>query len=65
MIARIQSTTAAVNDEIRRRYKAEIKEIFGSYARGNFHADSDLDLLVNFDFLNMGRNGRAPINSSA
>ena len=49
MIAEIQSTIAAEKDEIRRRYRAEIKGIFGSYARGDFHADSDLDLLVDFD----------------
>ncbi len=49
MIAEIQSTIAEAKDEIRRRYKAEIKGIFGSYARGDFHADSDLDLLVDFD----------------
>lgn len=53
MIAKIQSTIAAVNDEIRGRHKAEIKKIFGSYVRGDFHVDSDLDLLVNFDFLNI------------
>lgn len=49
MIAEIQSTIAAEAEEIRRRYRAEIKGIFGSYARGDFHADSDLDLLVDFD----------------
>ena len=49
MIAEIQNTIAAEKDEIRRRYKAEIKGIFGSYARGDFHAESDLDLLVDFD----------------
>ena len=49
MIAEIQSTIAAEKDEIRRRYRAEIKGIFGSYARGDFHANSDLDLLVDFD----------------
>ena len=49
MIAEIQNTIAAEKDEIRRRYRAEIKGIFGSYARGDFHADSDLDLLVDFD----------------
>ena len=38
-------------DEIRQKYKAEIKGIFGSYVRSDFHAhyDSDLDLLVDFD----------------
>ena len=49
MIAEIQSTIAEVKDEIRRRYRAEIKGISGSYAWGDFHADSDLDLLVDFD----------------
>ena len=49
MIAEIQNTIAAEKDEIRRKYRAEIKGIFGSYARGDFHADSDLDLLVDFD----------------
>ena len=49
MIAEIQSTIAAEKDEIRRKYRAEIKGIFGSYARGDFHADSDLDLLADFD----------------
>ena len=49
MIKEIQNTIAAEKDEIRRKYRAEIKGIFGSYARGDFHADSDLDLLVDFD----------------
>ena len=49
MIAEIQNTIAAEKDEIRQRYRAEIKGIFGSYARGDFHADNDLDLLVDFD----------------
>ena len=49
MIAEIQNTIAAEKNEIRRRYRAEIKGIFGSYARGDFHEDSDLDLLVDFN----------------
>ena len=49
MIAEVQKTIAEAKDEIRRRYRAEIKGIFGSYARDDFHADSDLDLLVDFD----------------
>ena len=48
-LAEIQKTLAASKDEIRREYKAEIRGIFGSYARGDVHADSDLDLLVDFD----------------
>ena len=49
MIAEIQDTVTEAKDEIRRRYRTEIKGIFGSYARGDFHADSDLNLLVDFD----------------
>ena len=49
MIEEIQKTIVEAKDEVRGRYKAKIKEIFGSYARGDFYADSDPDLLVNFD----------------
>ena len=38
-----------MQDVIRQRYKAEITGIFGSYTRSDFHTDSDLDLLVDFD----------------
>ena len=47
-VADIQKTIAEAKDNIRRDYKAEVKAIFGSYARGDNHADSDLDLLVDF-----------------
>ena len=49
MIEKLKKIVTEEKDEIRRQYKAEIKAIFGSYARGDFHADSDLDLLVDFD----------------
>lgn len=49
MIEEIQKTIAEAKDEIRQKYKAEVKGIFGSYARGDNHADSDLDLLADFD----------------
>ena len=49
MIEEIKKIVAEEKDEIRQQYKAEIKAIFGSYARGDFHADSDLDLLVDLD----------------
>ena len=58
MIEEIQKTIAKEKDEIRKNYKAEIKGSnewtasaieTPSYARGDFHADSDLDLLVDFD----------------
>lgn len=35
--------------EIKRRYKAEVKGLFGSVARGEARRESDLDLLVDFD----------------
>ena len=49
MIEEIQKTIAESKDEIRQKYRAEVKGIFGSYARGDNHADSDLDLLADFD----------------
>ena len=35
-------------NEARDRYRAEIKEFFGSCARGEENAESDLDVLVEF-----------------
>lgn len=35
--------------EIKQRYKAEVKGLFGSVARGEAQRESDLDLLVDFD----------------
>ena len=49
MIEDVKEIIAREKDEIRRRYQADIKGIFGSYARGDFRADSDLDLLVDLD----------------
>ena len=49
MIEELKKIVAEEKDEIRQQYKAQIKAIFGSYARGDFHADSDLDLLVDVD----------------
>ena len=49
MIEELKKIVAEEKDEIRQQYKAEIKAIFGSYARGDFHADSDLDLLIDVD----------------
>ena len=49
MIEEVKRIVAEEKDEIRQQYKAQIKAVFGSYARGDFHADSDLDLLVDFD----------------
>ena len=49
MIENLRQTVVEMQDVIRQKYKAEIKGIFGSYVRSDFHADSDLDLLVDFD----------------
>jgi len=44
----ILKTLAFVKDEVRRKYKAEIKGIFGSYSRGQEKENSDIDVLVEF-----------------
>ena len=49
MVEALKKIVTEEKDKIRRQYKAEIKAVFGSYARGDFHADSDLDLLVDVD----------------
>ncbi len=49
MVEEIKKIVAEEKDEIRRQYKAQIKAIFGSYARGDFDDNSDLDLLVDLD----------------
>jgi len=49
MVEKVKKIIAEEKAEIRRQYKAEVKAIFGSYARGDFHAGSDLDLLVDVD----------------
>ena len=49
MIENLRRLIVEMQDVIRQKYKAEIKGIFGSYTRSDFHADSDLDLLVDFD----------------
>jgi len=37
-----------LKDRARQKYKAEIKGIFGSYARGDQTGESDIDVLVEF-----------------
>ena len=49
MIEELKKIIAEEKNEIRREYKAQIVAVFGSYARGDFHAASDLDLLVDLD----------------
>jgi hypothetical protein len=47
-IEEILKTLEGEKEEIRRRYKAEIKGIFGSYVRGEEKEGSDIDILVDF-----------------
>ena len=37
-----------LNAEVRKKFKAEIKGIFGSYARDEAEKNSDIDVLVEF-----------------
>lgn len=42
-------TLKELKAEVRQKFKAELKGIFGSYARGEEGSGSDLDVLVEFD----------------
>ena len=44
----ILETLTSIKDEVRQKYKAELKGIFGSYARGEEKENSDIDVLVEF-----------------
>jgi Predicted nucleotidyltransferases len=48
-IADIKLLIKEHKEEIRQSFKAEVVGIFGSYARGEEKASSDVDVLVNFD----------------
>jgi predicted nucleotidyltransferase len=55
------SIVRSLEGQIRKEYKAEIVGVFGSYARGEQKADSDVDILVRFlegatlfDFVGLG-----------
>ncbi|MFA5353936.1 MAG: nucleotidyltransferase family protein [Thermodesulfovibrionales bacterium] len=45
----ILSTLKTLKLQIRQRYKADVRGIFGSFVRGEQKADSDIDVLVEFD----------------
>jgi predicted nucleotidyltransferase len=38
-----------VRKEVKKKYKADIKGIFGSYVRGDNKKESDIDVLVDFE----------------
>ena len=44
----ILETLQSLKHEVHKRYKAELKGIFGSYTRGEAREDSDIDILVEF-----------------
>ncbi len=48
MQAKILRKLDSLKDEVRRKYKAEIQGIFGSYSRGEEKENSDIDVLVKF-----------------
>ena len=48
-VKEILSILTSLKPEIRQRYKAEVKGIFGSYVRGEQKSGSDIDVLVEFD----------------
>jgi len=45
----IISRLSSVKEEIKKEFKADIKGIFGSYARMENRENSDIDILVDFD----------------
>lgn len=44
----ILEALVSLKEEARQEYKAELRGIFGSYARGEEKEDSDVDVLVEF-----------------
>lgn len=46
---KILKLLADLKGEIRQKYKAQIKGIFGSFARGEQKETSDIDILVDFE----------------
>ena len=45
----IKSILAAAKPELQKKYPLSELGIFGSYARGDFNENSDIDVLVDFD----------------
>ena len=44
----IAKTIAGLKEQVSQEYRAEVVGVFGSYARGEQQAGSDVDVLVNF-----------------
>jgi len=44
----ILKTLQSLKHEVHKRYRAELKGVFGSYARGNAGENCDIDILVEF-----------------
>ncbi|MCF2138365.1 MAG: nucleotidyltransferase domain-containing protein [Candidatus Thorarchaeota archaeon] len=42
------TSTPHTQEKIRRKYRAEVLRMFGSYARGEQSVESDVDILVRF-----------------
>jgi len=47
-VEEIKKTLESLNQEVRKKYKAEVIGIFGSYVQGKQKKKSDLDVLVKF-----------------
>ncbi len=45
---RVHEMLLSMKEAARRQYKAELKGVFGSFARSEASADSDVDVLVEF-----------------
>ncbi|MDZ7304150.1 MAG: nucleotidyltransferase family protein [candidate division KSB1 bacterium] len=45
----IRKILATHQEEVRQKYKAEVKGLFGSFVRGEEKGESDIDLLVDFE----------------
>lgn len=46
---KLLETLISLKEEIKKEYNAELKGIFGSYARLENRKDSDIDILVDFN----------------
>ena len=47
-VSEIIKTLASLKIEVKNRFKAELRGVFGSFARSEANPDSDIDILVEF-----------------